>query len=368
MGTPVTLDRLTKTYPAARGQAPLRVVDEVSLEIAGGEMFFLLGPSGCGKTTLLRMIAGFIEPDNGRILFGSREVTFVPAQNRNTGMVFQSYATWPHMTVRSNVSFGLETRKMPAAQAAARVNEALEMVQMEHLGDRKPTQLSGGQQQRVALARAIAVRPDVLLLDEPLSNLDAKLRVELRTEIRRACKAEGITGIYVTHDQREAMSIGDRIALMKAGKIEQIGSPTDLYLRPTSVFAADFMGETNLFHGELRAVQNGRCEVQTPVGVLTGAGSAAVGSKVAVSIRPEAIRFVGSADRGGGGGRNVVQEVALAEPLSFLGEVWHLSFKKGDALIRMTGLGAPPAELLNAPTGFKTSLEFDHDATRVLAE
>ncbi len=365
MGTPVTLKGLTKTYPAARGNAPLRVVDNVSLEIAGGEMFFLLGPSGCGKTTLLRMIAGFIEPDSGSVLFGSKDVTYTPAQNRNTGMVFQSYATWPHMTVKGNVAFGLETRKLPAAQVASRVNEALEMVQMQHLADRKPTQLSGGQQQRVALARAIAVRPDVLLLDEPLSNLDAKLRVELRTEIRKACKAEGITAIYVTHDQREAMSIGDRIALMKSGRIEQIGSPTDLYLRPASVFAADFMGETNLFHGTVRSVQGNTCEVETPIGLLRGHGSGAPGSKAAVIIRPEAVRFKSTTPRLD---QNVIPNLTTQGELSFLGEVWHLSFVTGTTSIRMTGLGAPPESLLVSGRPESLSIEFDIMSTRVIPE
>ena len=365
MGTPVTLKGPTKPDPAARGNAPLRVVDDVSLEIAGGEMFFLLGPSGCGKTTLLRMIAGFIEPDSGSVLFGSKDVTYTPAQNRNTGMVFQSYATWPHMTVKGNVAFGLETRKLPAAQVASRVNEALEMVQMQHLADRKPTQLSGGQQQRVALARAIAVRPDVLLLDEPLSNLDAKLRVELRTEIRKACKSEGITAVYVTHDQREAMSIGDRIALMKSGRIEQIGSPTDLYLRPTSVFAADFMGETNLYHGTLKSVQGQVCEVDTPIGLLRGHGNGTPGAKMAVIVRPEAVRFANPSSPSAG---NVLANAVLCDELSFLGEVWHLSLRVGPGLIRMTGLGEPPTHLLGSKLGTSVSIEFDVNSTRVIAE
>lgn len=365
MGTPVTLKDLTKTYPAARGNAPLRVVDNVSLEIAGGEMFFLLGPSGCGKTTLLRMIAGFIEPEQGSVLFGIKDVTYTPAQNRNTGMVFQSYATWPHMTVKGNVAFGLETRKLPAVQVASRVNEALEMVQMQHLADRKPTQLSGGQQQRVALARAIAVRPDVLLLDEPLSNLDAKLRVELRTEIRKACKAEGITAIYVTHDQREAMSIGDRIALMKSGRIEQIGSPTDLYLKPTSVFAADFMGETNLFHGTVRTVEGDICHVETPAGLLRGGGGGTPGSKAAVIVRPEAVRFQTPGPKDN---LNVIADATLHGELSFLGEVWHLAFDAGPAKLRMTGLGAPPASLLGSAPRGSFSIEFDVASTRVISE
>ena len=280
------LRNLGKRYPG------VAALDAVDLDIASGELVALLGPSGSGKTTLLRMIAGFIEPTHGSILFGIREVTFDAPQTRNTGMVFQSYATWPHMTVRGNVAFGLETRKSPAAEVAARVREALAMVQMEALADRKPAQLSGGQQQRVALARAIAVRPDVLLLDEPLSNLDAKLRVELRTEIRRVCKAAGITSIYVTHDQREALSIADRIAVMRAGKIEQLGSPIELYRRPTSGFSASFMGEVNRLDGEVvggASAPAGEVQVQTTLGVIRGIAPRPITGRVEVYVRPEAI-------------------------------------------------------------------------------
>ena len=197
----------------------------VSFRIEPGELFFLLGPSGCGKTTLLRNVAGFYIPDSGRILFGNEDVTKLPPHKRNTGMMFQSYALWPHMTVAKNVAFGLEERRVPSAEIKARVAAALKSVQMDAYADRKIAQLSGGQQQRVALARSLVIRPRCLLLDEPLSNLDAKLRLEMRTEIRRVCKEFGLTAIYVTHDQKEALSISDRMAIIEGGRIAQIGTP-----------------------------------------------------------------------------------------------------------------------------------------------
>src|SRR3954471_2792617 len=206
--TSVRLDHLSKHFGATVA------LDDVDLTIAAGELFFLLGPSGCGKSTLLRLIAGLHEPTRGRIFFNDRDVTALGTEKRNAVMCFQSYALWPHMSVRDNVSFGLAVRREDKAQQAVRVNEVLKLVQMDSYADRKPNQLSGGQQQRVALARALAVKPDCLLLDEPLSNLDTKLRLEMRSEIRRICKSAGFTTIYVTHDQKEALSIADRIAIL----------------------------------------------------------------------------------------------------------------------------------------------------------
>jgi iron(III) transport system ATP-binding protein len=276
-----------------------RAVDDVTLSIEQGELFFLLGPSGCGKTTLLRMIAGFIEPSTGRIMFGSaegvRDVTHLAPEKRNTGMVFQSYALWPHMTVAQNVSFGLEVRGIAAAERSRRVHEALARVQMEGLANRKPNQLSGGQQQRVALARALVIRPQVLLLDEPLSNLDAKLRLELRSEIRRVCKESGITTLYVTHDQHEALSMADRIAIMNKGRAVQIGSPTALYRTPESRFVAEFLGETNVATATVRAINDRGVTIETAFGTLLARtalpAGASVGSQIQVSVRPEAIRL-----------------------------------------------------------------------------
>lgn len=284
MSTAIEIHEITKTYPPQGKQPALTAVDRVSLSIQPGELFFLLGPSGCGKTTLLRMIAGFIEPTAGQIIFNGRDVTNTDPNKRNTGMVFQSYALWPHMTVAANVGFGLKIRNTPAGEAASRVREALETVQMHEQHERKPNQLSGGQQQRVALARAIVVRPDVLLLDEPLSNLDAKLRNELRDEIRRVCKAVGITTVYVTHDQREALTMADRLAVFRSGKVVQVGTPEELYQQPISSFVAAFIGETNLIPViEASRIQNSH-RVTTAIGVIECSCSF---SPTALSIRPE---------------------------------------------------------------------------------
>ena len=235
--TSVALENVTKTFGTTVA------LNDVTLRVSAGELFCLLGPSGCGKSTLLRLVAGLYEPTRGRILFNDHDVTELATDRRNAVMVFQSYALWPHMSVRENVRFGLSVRKINRAQQQKKVDEVLELVRMREYADRKPNQLSGGQQQRVALARALAVEPACLLLDEPLSNLDARLRQEMRGEIRRICKDAGATTLYVTHDQREALSIADRMAVMREGRIEQIGTPSDLYHRPVNSFVADFMAQ-----------------------------------------------------------------------------------------------------------------------------
>ncbi|HAS83299.1 MAG TPA: spermidine/putrescine ABC transporter ATP-binding protein [Verrucomicrobia bacterium] len=273
----------------------LSALDDVSLDIAPGELFFLLGPSGCGKTTLLRSIAGFCEPDSGSIQLGDREIIGVPPHRRDTGMVFQSYALWPHLTVRQNVAFGLEMRTLSKAEIAARTDEALAQVHMTDKCDARPNTLSGGQQQRVALARALAVRPQCLLLDEPLSNLDAKLRLEMRGEIRRICKNGGLTAVYVTHDQKEALSIADRLAVMHQGRVAQVGTPYDVYRTPGSVFVASFIGETNLLQGRVIAHRGESVEVDTVLGRMQGRSPVASlqeGASVTVSIRPEAVQLM----------------------------------------------------------------------------
>jgi iron(III) transport system ATP-binding protein len=267
-------------------------VRNIRLQIEAGELFFLLGPSGCGKSTLLRMIAGLIEPTAGRILFNDRDVTSLGTEQRNAVMCFQSYALWPHMTVRQNVAFGLDVRGMGWADQDQRIDEVLRMVQLSALAGRKPNQLSGGQQQRVALARALAVRPDCLLLDEPLSNLDAQLRQEMRGEIRRICKSAGLTTIYVTHDQREALSVADRIGIMQNGELVQVGTPTELYHRPINSFVAGFIGQTNLIPGRVIHQDQNRITIQCEMGEVMGTGSGRMGAGEALlSIRPEQLRL-----------------------------------------------------------------------------
>ena len=267
----------------------------VSLEIASGELFFLLGGSGCGKTTLLRCIAGLETPTEGKVFFGERDVTQLPTHKREAAMVFQSYALWPHMTVGQNIAFGLEERKVEKKEIARRVEEALAMVKLEGYGKRGIDQMSGGQQQRVSLARALVVRPKCLLLDEPLSNLDAQLRLEMRSEIRRIVKENGLTGVYVTHDQAEALSMADRMAVMDAGEIVQVGPPEEIYRQPVSSYVAGFIGETNLIKGTAR--EGGL--VETTTATLPGRSTVegwtpAVGAPVVVSIRPEALEIVPS--------------------------------------------------------------------------
>ena len=288
MPSGIILHELTKNF------SDVRAVDKINLDIEAGELFFLLGPSGCGKTTLLRCIAGFQIPDAGTIMIGDRDVTNLPAHLRNTGMVFQSYALWPHMTVAENVAFGLEMRKIGKTETLRQVQEALAMVQMLDRADYKPGQLSGGQQQRVALARALVIRPECLLLDEPLSNLDAKLRLDMRDEIRRICKSAGLTAVYVTHDQNEALSIADRIAILNDGRIQQLGTAQEIYRYPQNRFVAGFIGETNFIGGKITRVQTGTITVDTVLGSITCANNnphLTPGSAITLSIRPEAIRL-----------------------------------------------------------------------------
>jgi iron(III) transport system ATP-binding protein len=268
-------------------------VDGISLDVAEGEFVTLLGPSGCGKTTTLRAVAGFHQPDAGEIWFGDRLMNDVPPNKRSTAMCFQSYALFPHMSVWDNVGFGLKMQKIPAPQQRIRIQEALAMVGLEGMERRRPGQLSGGQQQRVALARAIVTRPNILLFDEPLSNLDAKLRVQVRVEIREMQKRLGITSIYVTHDQEEALAISDRIVVMNQGRIEQVGDPHSIYLLPQTSFVAGFIGLANMFEGRVLEREGQRLTVETVVGRLTlidREQAAAQGSVVGVVWRPEDMR------------------------------------------------------------------------------
>jgi spermidine/putrescine ABC transporter ATP-binding subunit len=271
-----------------------RVVNQINLKIEDGEFFFLLGPSGCGKTTSLRMIAGFEHPTAGEIFFRDTNIASLPANKRNIGMVFQNYALWPHMSVFDNVAYGLKVRKIEKVEMEKRVKHALDTVKMGEYIARMPNQLSGGQQQRVALARALVVEPDVLLLDEPLSNLDAKLRLEMREELKHIQASLGVTTVYVTHDQKEALTMGHRLAVMRQGVIEQVGSPREVYNQPNSRFIANFIGETNFIPGRIASISNGRAEISTKCGVIKGVTHGqpfSMDDDVLVAIRPEAIQL-----------------------------------------------------------------------------
>lgn len=288
---------------AVKKYGPNTVIDNLSLNIRPGEFFTLLGPSGCGKTTLLRMIAGFNSIEGGDFLFGEQRINDLDPAHRNIGMVFQNYAIFPHMNVRKNVAFGLKNRNVAPADITARTDRFMRLMHIDEYADRSPDRLSGGQQQRVALARALVIEPDVLLMDEPLSNLDAKLRVEMRTVIKRVQRDVGITTVYVTHDQEEAMAVSDRIAVMNAGVIQHVGAPQAIYHRPSNIFVATFIGRTNVIPGTLRD-ENGKalldvcgCRVEVP-----GVRPAELRTRdVLVSIRPEEFQI----NRSGGTGLGI---------------------------------------------------------------
>jgi len=285
----ITIRSITKDFGSFDDPDSLfRAVDSVSLEVAEGELVTLLGPSGCGKTTLLRMLAGFEDPTSGDILFGERRMNDVPPNKRNVAMVFQSYAIFPHLNVRDNISFGLKLQRLSQKEIRERTEKAMELVELEGLGDRQPSQLSGGQQQRVALARAIIMEPSVLFFDEPLSNLDAKLREQMRIDIRKLQQRLGITSIYVTHDQIEAMSISDRVVVMNRGEIEQIGTPRELYARPANRFVASFIGKA-AFLDATRDISGS----WTLLGQAwePGPETPSQPGKYSVMIRPEAVRL-----------------------------------------------------------------------------
>jgi len=264
----------------------VQVISNVDIHAEPGEFLTFLGPSGCGKTTLLRMLGGFVIPDTGHIEIGGRDVTSLPPNKRDCGFVFQSYALFPHMTVADNVGYGLKLRKVAKADIATRTHEVLMTVGLDHLADRYPKQLSGGQQQRVAIARGIAIRPQILLMDEPLSNLDAKLRERIRFELRALQQKLGITTIFVTHDQEEAMAVSDRIVVLNKGQVEQIASPSDIYSRPSSHFVADFVGLNNIIEVEDQAILSGGATYRTALGEMRA--PVADGAKARyITVRPE---------------------------------------------------------------------------------
>ncbi|HWD16573.1 MAG TPA: ABC transporter ATP-binding protein [Casimicrobiaceae bacterium] len=285
----VQLVRVRKRFGA------VTAVDDVSLDIGRGSIFSLLGPSGCGKTTTLRLIAGFEQPDAGDVFIRGARVTAIPPYRRDFSMVFQSYALFPHLTVAENVAFGLRMRRVARSDRARSVAEALDLVKLGTLADRHPRQLSGGQQQRVALARAIVVKPAVLLLDEPLGALDKMLREEMQVELRSLQQRLGITAVFVTHDQEEALTLSDRVAVMRNGVIEQIGAPREIYDRPRSAFVASFLGASNFVAGTVVAREAVAIVVETPAGRVVALGDRPIADKVRIAVRPERLRM----ERGG---------------------------------------------------------------------
>ena len=323
----VRLDHISKIYNDPKTGKEFYAVHDVDLTIKPGTFVTLLGPSGCGKTTTLRMIAGFESPDEGEIYLGGDPINALTPNKRDTAMVFQSYALFPHYNVFDNVAYGLRLRKMSKAEIEHRVTNILKLVELSGMEQRMTNQLSGGQQQRVALARALVVEPGVLLFDEPLSNLDAKLRVQMRTEIRRIQQQLGITAIYVTHDQSEAMAISDNIILMKKGVIAQMGSPTEIYYHPNSEFVADFIGECNFLKGSVSAVRDGEADVRidgVDVTVETNK-DVKVWDEAEIVLRPEAI---------------VIGDTGLlpcrVELSCFMGSYQNYHVRVGDTLVKIT--------------------------------
>ncbi len=315
-------------------------VENLNLKIKSGALHFLLGPSGCGKTTSLRMLAGLEKPTAGQILMGGKDVTHASAQERGIGMVFQNYALWPHMTVRKNIEYGLTLRKLPEAERKRRLDEVLSITQLDRFVERLPGQLSGGQQQRVALARALAVRPNALLLDEPLSNLDAKLRLEMRENICRIHAETGITTLYVTHDQKEALSMGTGVSVMYAGKLMQTDTPRGMYNRPQNAFIAGFIGEANLIEGEVKSLQGTTAEVKTALGIIKGnlGVKLGVGSACLAMLRPEAFKV----DFAGVGLSTENQIPATLVGDTYLGECEQFLFEAAGGLpIRVTVFHSP---------------------------
>lgn len=334
------------------------VVHDFAMNIERGEFVTFLGPSGCGKTTILRMLAGFESPSAGVIRFDGRDVTHLPTNKRNIGMVFQSYALFPNMTVAENIGFGLKVMKLPQAEINQRVEEMLTLIKLTPLATRYPWQLSGGQQQRVALARALANKPQVLLLDEPLSALDAKIRVSLREEIRALQRELGITSIFVTHDQEEALSISDRIVVLNEGRVEQIGTPSEVYNFPRTRFVASFVGTLNLLSGVVGNVEGGQLLVggQSLVTSHPMRG-AAVGQNRALAIRPEAILFEAAQP-----GRNSLS--ATVEDVNFLGAIVRIRARIEGAVVSLDVFNDP--NLVLPQRGAPVNLGFSHDNLLVL--
>ncbi len=346
----IELQNIVKAY------GKTTVVKHVHLTIEDGEFFTLLGPSGCGKTTLLRMVAGFHSPDSGDIRFDDRSILSIPAHKRNTGMVFQNYALFPHLTIFENVAYGLRARNLAQSEIKDRVHDLLEAVQLQDFAQRFPRQLSGGQQQRVALARALVIRPHVLLMDEPLSNLDAKLRISMREEIRQMQKELGITTIYVTHDQEEAMAVSDRIAILHDGILQQVDTPREIYFKPKNRFVSQFMGACNFFEA-VRKSQNGElCHVQCQGQDFSIAAQPAE-ENITFMLRPDWIH-IGEAQEGENSFKGIIKEI------SFLGTITVYYI---EALGQTLRVDVPARDFhVNAKVGDSVPLSFAHSAPVVV--
>ena len=345
----ITIEGVARTFGS------VRAIDDVSLAVRDGEFFTLLGPSGCGKTTLLRMVAGFCDLDRGRVRFGERRIDALPPHRRNAGMVFQNYAIFPNHTVAGNVAYGLKARNVAPADIERRVARALKLVHLDGYAERWPHQLSGGQLQRVAIARALVIEPEVLLLDEPLSNLDAKLRVEMRAEIRQLQQQLKITAIYVTHDQEEALAISDRIAVMQSGRLEQVGAPAAIYRTPATPFVAEFMGTTNLLTGVVAGRDGERLRIRVRGQEFAARGAdAATGAEITFSLRPETLRLVAGGAAPPPGWASVTAAVSRIE---FLGVLTRLSVRLDDgALLHAATLDLLPEGVAN---GAPVTLAYD---------
>jgi iron(III) transport system ATP-binding protein len=353
----LTLENITKVFPSRGNMGEVVAVHDVNLEIQKGELVTLLGPSGCGKTTTLRMIAGFEFPSGGRISLDGQEINSLPPHKREMSMVFQSYAIFPHLTVFENIAYGLNVQRLNKKSILARVNRVMDLVHLEGYGDRPPGQLSGGQQQRVALARALVMEPKVLLMDEPLSNLDAKLREEMRTEIRRIQKELNITSVYVTHDQIEAMTLSDRIVVMNLGVIEQIGSPMEIYRFPNSRFVANFIGRANFIDGVVLAQDGSELTVRSLGQAITLSNIKREfheGEDVTLIVRPEMIQI----KKTGGLYNGVVRRaVYLGDEIEYAVEISGLS---------ILGIETDPRVTELFPEGEKITLGFAEDCIQVL--
>ena len=351
----VRLEHISKIYQDPKTGKDFYAVKDNSLVIEPGEFVTLLGPSGCGKTTTLRMIAGFESPDEGEIYLGDEAINALTPNKRDTAMVFQSYALLPHYNVFDNVAYGLKLRHVPKEEIRERVMKILDLVELTGMEARMTNQLSGGQQQRVALARALVIEPSVLLFDEPLSNLDAKLRVTMRTEIRRIQQEVGITAIYVTHDQSEAMALSDRIIIMRSGVVEQIGSPQEIYYHPVNEFVADFIGEANFLKGRLEALSDNRAQLNVSGHICHAAPvpGMEVGRDYTIVLRPEAASL---AEEGG-----LPCEVVLS---CFMGSYQNYHVKVGDTLVKLTDPNPKNKRIYKV--GERCHLVFDPESVHVL--